>query len=132
MKYMEIYKTKKEPQLDKTEIQEYQKIKEKIIQQEINNEKSIINKDVIHELITKNTTNHKILNKLLHDIQGYGKIDDMINDDDLEEIMIIGSKKPVYVYHREKGMMLTNIKLNNMEIRQIIDKIANNIQRKNQ
>ena len=27
MKYMEIYKTKKEPQLDKTEIQEYQKIK---------------------------------------------------------------------------------------------------------
>lgn len=29
MKYMEIYKTKKEPQLDKTEIQEYQKIKEK-------------------------------------------------------------------------------------------------------
>ena len=130
MKYMEIYKTKKEPQLDKTEIQEYQKIKEKIIQQEINNEKSIINKDVIHELITKNTTNHKILNKLLHDIQGYGKIDDMINDDDLEEIMIIGSKKPVYVYHREKGMMLTNIKLNNMEIRQIIDKIVNNIQRK--
>ena len=33
MKYMEIYKTKKEPQLDKTEIQEYQKIKEKIMLQ---------------------------------------------------------------------------------------------------
>ena len=43
----------------------------------------------------------------------------MINDDDLEEIMIIGSKKPVYVYHREKGMMLTNIKLNNMETQMI-------------
>ena len=33
MKYMEIYKTKKEPKLDKTEIQEYQKIKEKIMLQ---------------------------------------------------------------------------------------------------
>ena len=47
--------------------------------------------------------------KLLRDIVGYGEIDSLIQDDNLEEIMIIGINKPVFVYHREYGMMKTNI-----------------------
>ena len=47
--------------------------------------------------------------KLLQDIVGYGQIDPLIHDDDLEEIMVIGINKPVFVYHRKYGMMKTNI-----------------------
>ena len=38
--------------------------------------------------------------------------------------MIIGSDKAVYVYHRTKGMMITDIMLTEIEIKQIINKIA--------
>lgn len=56
---------------------------------------------------------------------GYGVIDTLINDNKLEEIMIIGPKKPVYIYHRDYGMMYTNIIFySDDEIQDIIDKIA--------
>ena len=50
--------------------------------------------------------------KLLRDIVGYGEIDPLIQDDDLEEIMINGINKPVFVYHRQYGMMKTNLHFN--------------------
>ena len=37
---------------------------------------------------------HELSGKLLRDIIGYGKIDSLIQDDDLEEIMVIGVKSP--------------------------------------
>lgn len=129
-KYLTTYKYKLLPALTETEIKEYQTIKEKIIQLQINNTKKNIDDQQIKELINNNTNNANIINKLLSDINGYGKIDYLLNDDDLEEIMIIGTNKPIYVYHRHEGMMITNIKLTNTEIRQIIEKIANNVQRK--
>lgn len=56
---------------------------------------------------------------------GYGVIDTLIHDTKLEEIMIIGPKKPVYIYHRDYGMMYTNIIFySDDEIQDIIDKIA--------
>jgi len=45
--------------------------------------------------------------KFLRDINGYGEIDPLIQDDELEEIMVIGTDKPVFVYHRKYGMMKT-------------------------
>ena len=72
----------------------------------------------------------KIINRLTNDLNGYGKIDILLQDDKLEEIMIIGSNKPVYVYHRTNGMMITDINLTEIEIKQIINKIANFVQRK--
>lgn len=67
----------------------------------------------------------------LQDIVGYGKIDPLIRDDDLEEIMIIGVDKPVYVYHREKGMMKSNITYKKeSEILELIDSIARQINRR--
>ncbi len=56
---------------------------------------------------------------------GFGMIDTLIHDTKLEEIMIIGPKKPVYIYHRDYGMMYTNIIFyTDEEIQDIIDKIA--------
>jgi flagellar protein FlaI len=69
--------------------------------------------------------------KLLRDIIGYGEIDPLIQDDDLEEIMIIGTDKPIYVYHREYGMMKTNIQFNDeQELMDLIDSIARQINRR--
>ncbi len=69
--------------------------------------------------------------KLLQDITGYGQIDPLIHDDDLEEIMIIGVNKPVFVYHREYGMMKTNIVYKSEEeLIEVIDAIARQINRR--
>ena len=69
--------------------------------------------------------------KLLRDIIGYGKIDSLIQDDELEEIMIIGINKPVYVYHRKHGMMKTNISYDDeQELTDLIDSMARQINRR--
>ncbi len=47
--------------------------------------------------------------QISQEMLGYGKLDPMIKDDDLEEIMVIGTNKKVFVYHRKIGMMVTNI-----------------------
>lgn len=73
----------------------------------------------------------RLSHKLLRDIVGYGKIDSLIQDDDLEEIMIIGIDKPVYVYHRKYGMMKTNLKYSDeQELLDLIDSMARQINRR--
>lgn len=54
-----------------------------------------------------------------------GKLTPLLLDDNLEEIMVIGQKCPVYVYDRVKGMVQTEIKLENSEVGKIIERIAN-------
>ena len=69
--------------------------------------------------------------KLLRDIIGYGEIDSLIQDDDLEEIMIIGINKPVFVYYLKYGMMKTNVIFNDeRELMDLIDSIARQINRR--
>lgn len=73
----------------------------------------------------------RLSRKFLRDIIGYGAIDPLIQDDDLEEIMIIGTGKPIFVYHREYGMMKTNLRFNDeSELRDLIDSIARQINRR--
>ncbi len=62
---------------------------------------------------------------------GYGKLDPMIKDDDLEEIMVIGTGSSVFVYHRKIGMMVTNVVFeSDDDIRSIIDVIARQVNRR--
>ena len=69
--------------------------------------------------------------KLFQDLVGYGEIDPLIRDDNLEEIMVIGMNKPVFVYHREYGMMKTNILFKDAdELMNLIDSIARQINRR--
>ena len=73
----------------------------------------------------------RLSRKFLRDINGYGEIDTLIQDDELEEIMIIGTGKPIFVYHRKYGMMKTNIQFKDeQEIRDLIDIIARQINRR--
>ena len=83
------------------------------------NERKLLNdiQDFLFLRLSQNPTNTKLgtdyiktlSNKFLREIVGYGKIDSLIKDDELEEIMIIGVNKPIYVYHRKYGMMKTNL-----------------------
>ncbi|WP_292782699.1 hypothetical protein [Methanobrevibacter sp.] len=83
------------------------------------NETKLLNdiKNFLFVRLTQDNQNNGITNeyldnlshKLLQDIIGYGKIDPLIQDDELEEIMINGTNKPIFVYHRKYGMMKTNI-----------------------
>lgn len=69
--------------------------------------------------------------RVLRDIIGYGKIDPLIQDDELEEIMIIGTSKPIFVYHRQYGMMKTDLQFeSDEELRDLIDSIARQINRR--
>lgn len=69
--------------------------------------------------------------KIIRDLLGYGEIDPLIQDDELEEIMINGINKPIFVYHRKHGMMKTNIQFNDeKELMDLIDSIARQINRR--
>lgn len=89
----------------------------------IKNENSNLNKESSYL--------NKLARSFLQDIFGYGKIDSLIHDDNLEEIMIIGVDKPIFVYHRQYGMMKTNIIYKNEEeLMNLIDTISRQINRR--
>ena len=103
------------------------------------NEDKLLNdiKNFIFNRLSANNENisnkyiDKLSHKFLRDIIGYGEIDSLIQDDDLEEIMIIGINKPIFVYHRKYGMMKTNIQYNDKkELIDLIDSIARQINRR--
>lgn len=130
-KNLPIYNTTEKEQLSQREKENYEKLKEEIIELQINNNSINLESEEISQLIKeKPFETEKLINKLNNDLKGYGKIDVLLKDDNLEEIMIIGNNKPVYTYHRTHGMMITDITLTENEIRQTINKIANFIQRK--
>lgn len=105
------------------------------------NEDKLLNdiKDFLFAKLANNSQNNAISNeyldnlarKLFQDLVGYGEIDPLIRDDNLEEIMVIGIDKPVFVYHREYGMMKTNILFKDAgEVMNLIDSIARQINRR--
>ncbi|PIU22287.1 MAG: hypothetical protein COT14_01920 [Candidatus Diapherotrites archaeon CG08_land_8_20_14_0_20_30_16] len=62
---------------------------------------------------------------VVREMVGFGKIDLLLKDDLLEEIMIIGPNHPVYVFHRQYEMMTTNIVFyTDKEIQDIVGRIA--------
>lgn len=54
-------------------------------------------------------TKSYLISLLLHEIIGLGKIEFLINDPGLEEIIINSASEPVRVYHKKHGWLLTNI-----------------------
>jgi archaeal flagellar protein FlaI len=73
----------------------------------------------------------RLATQISQEMLGYGKLDPMIKDDDLEEIMVVGTGSFVFVYHRKIGMMVTNVVFEtDDDIRSIIDVIARQVNRR--
>ncbi len=68
---------------------------------------------------------------VVREMVGYGLIDPLLEDDLLEEIMVIGPGKPIYVFHRKYEMMRTNIVFyEDKDIRDLQDRIARSVGRR--
>ncbi|MGZ7095279.1 MAG: CpaF family protein [Methanobacterium sp.] len=74
---------------------------------------------------------NKLATQISQEMLGYAQLDPMIKDDDLEEVMVIGINRPVFVYHRKIGMMQTNVIFDDeTNIKAIIDVIARQVNRR--
>jgi flagellar protein FlaI len=68
---------------------------------------------------------------VVREMIGYGRIDSLMQDDLLEEIMVIGQNKPVYVFHRKYDMIRTNIEFyEEKDIMDLIDRMARAVGRR--
>jgi flagellar protein FlaI len=68
---------------------------------------------------------------LTNEMVGYGMLEFFLKNDAIEEIMVIGRKQPVYVFHSKHGLCETNIVFENeKEIIDIIEKIASSVGRR--
>lgn len=57
-------------------------------------------------------------------ITSVGPLQFLLNDDLLEEVMVIGTDSPVYVFHRKFGMCETNLGLDARELRWLVERIS--------
>ncbi len=74
---------------------------------------------------------HAFADLIVQDMVGYGLLNPLLEDDQLEEVMIVGTEKAVYVYHRKHGMCKTNIVFEeDEEAINIISKIARSVGRR--
>jgi flagellar protein FlaI len=68
---------------------------------------------------------------VVREMIGYGILDTLIKDDDLEEIMVIGPQKPVDLWHTKYDMVKTNIQFGtDEEILNIASRIAREVNRR--
>ncbi|MDV3103793.1 ATPase, T2SS/T4P/T4SS family [Thermococcus waiotapuensis] len=68
---------------------------------------------------------------IVQNMLGYGLLDPLVRDDNLEEVMVIGTSKPVYVWHRRFYMCKTNIVFKEeRDILNIIERIAREVGRR--
>ncbi|MCX6804297.1 MAG: hypothetical protein NTY48_07080 [Candidatus Diapherotrites archaeon] len=61
------------------------------------------------------TTKNELIGALLHEMLGLGRIEMILADGNLEEIVVNKSKEPVWVYHKKYGWLKTNIYISSEE-----------------
>jgi len=87
----------------------------------------------IYDEVTKysndSSQTEKLTLNILYNITSIGVLTFFLKDDELEEIMVIGQNKPVYIFHRKHGLCKTNLNLSHSRINWTIDRLASLTQR---
>ena len=123
-------------------IESVQKVAVKIIDTRRESTNSKIRKQnlrqKIHSMISK-TSSIKVSESKMQayadiisrEMGGYGLIDYLMDDDQLEEVMVVPPRRKVYVFHRKHGMLLTNIDIDSDEYTiNVIERIARDVSRR--
>ncbi len=72
-----------------------------------------------------------ISDMVVEEMVGYGRLNPLLEDQNLEEIMVVGDDFPAYVYHKQFGTCETNVVFNSKEeISHIAEKIARDVERR--
>jgi type IV secretory pathway ATPase VirB11/archaellum biosynthesis ATPase len=69
-------------------------------------------------------TFHKLLYYIERDYVYYGKIDPLMNDENVEDISCDGNNVPLFVFHRHYNDLLSNISFETEELRQFITELS--------
>jgi flagellar protein FlaI len=68
---------------------------------------------------------------VVREMIGYGLLDTLVKDDKLEEIMVLGPNRSVYVFHRDYDMLKTNIVFGEDEdIVNLVSRMARDVNRR--
>ena len=136
------------PPLTPEERKELEEIKERAITEialdpeeivDVNERRSVFAREVRRIIENDRETRSKIpvgkldaiIDLIVSDMIGYGPLDPLIADPNLEEVMVISHNKPVYVYHIKHGMCKTNIVFEReKDIRRIIERIGRQVGRR--
>ncbi len=68
-----------------------------------------------HRIKISENSKHKIFYYLFREFIGYGKIDILMKDDEIEDISCDGPNIPIFIYHRKYESIRTNIKFSNKD-----------------
>lgn len=72
-----------------------------------------------------------IIDEIIKKLFGFSILTPLLEDDELEEIMVNGAKKPVFVFDRTLGLCRTNVEFSSeKEIRHLIEKVASFVGKK--
>lgn len=88
-----------------------------------------LRRDVLHEYLKIKIPDSKnretLIESMINKVIGYGRLDELISDPNLEEVMVNGVNLPVYVFHKKYGMCPTNLIFDNKEeIFKIINRLC--------
>ncbi len=73
----------------------------------------------------------KLTKIIKQETKGYSALDPLLEDENLEEIAIVGKQKPVFVYHKQFGWLETDIMFaSDDKIKNIINKIGRKLGRR--
>ena len=85
----------------------------------------IIEKEFKHKKDVSSETKEKIVYYIKRDFLGYGSIDLLIRDDNIEDVSCNGLNIPVYVWHKEYESIPTNVTFESeKELKAIITRLA--------
>jgi len=61
------------------------------------------------DVLLSKSSAEKIIELASCELAGFGPLDFLLQDENLEEISVIGVKRPIQVYHKEKGWLKSNL-----------------------